>query len=432
VQAGGRLIAAEEVLREVLDRDRPASLALADWGRSHRFAGSGDRAAIGNLVYDCLRKRASLSWVMGSDTPRALVMAAMHRQWHTSMPTLHSLYSGEQHSPSPMTADEIAALEHAKLAGAPDWVRGDYPEWLHPSLSAAFGDRAADEGAALSERASVDLRVNTLKATPDKVLKAFAQHGAVPGRFAPGSIRIPPREGPGRTPNVEADPAHGKGWFEVQDEGSQIAALLAAPKPRQQVADICAGAGGKTLAFAAAMQNSGQIYAYDADATRFRPIFERLKRAGARNVQTLQPGDTSALSALAGRMHLVLVDAPCSGSGTWRRKPDSKWRLKPGQLEQRRATQAQLVDEAALLVRPGGRLEYVTCSVFPEENEDQIAAFLTRHLEFRAQPLAEMTGAQNLLEPLPQAGIASVGYRMTPRLTATDGFYVAVLTRHQS
>ena len=196
----------------------------------------------------------------------------------------------------------------------------------------------------MAERAPVDLRVNTLKATREKVLKAFARHDAAATPYSPIGVRLPPREVGARSPNVEADPAHGRGWFEVQDEGSQIAALLAGAGPRMQVADICAGAGGKTLAMAAQMQNTGQIYAYDSDAVRFRPIFERLKRAGARNVQTLPPGDETALDALEGRMDLVLIDAPCSGTGVWRRRPDAKWRLTSAQLARARSNAKRAVD----------------------------------------------------------------------------------------
>ena len=169
-------------------------------------------------------------------------------------------------------------------------MRGDYPEWLQESFSEAFGEDAIAEGQALAQRAPADLRVNSLKATREKVLKALERHGAVETPYSPLGVRLPPREGGARSPKLEAEPGHGRGWFEVQDEGSQIAALLAGAGPRLQVADICAGAGGKTLALAAQMQNTGQIYAYDADPIRFRPIFERLKRAGARNVQTLPPG----------------------------------------------------------------------------------------------------------------------------------------------
>jgi 16S rRNA (cytosine967-C5)-methyltransferase len=239
---------------------------------------------------------------------------------------------------------------------------------------------------------------------------------------------LPERKGPARSPNVEADPAHGRGWFEVQDEGSQIAALLAGAAPRLQVADICAGAGGKTLAFAAAMQNTGQIYAYDADAVRFRPIFDRLKRAGVRNVQTLPPGQDEALAALAGRMDLVLIDAPCTGTGVWRRRPDAKWRLTPAQLGERLNMQRSLLATGASLVKPGGVLTYVTCSVLPEENAQQVQAFLKVNSSFTEVDLAAASG-NALAASLNRVNSAGPGVQLTPLMHGTDGFYIAALMK---
>ena len=288
---------------------------------------------------------------------------------------------------------------------------------------------AVAKGQALAGRAPVDLRVNTLKATREKVLKAFASYHAAATPYSPIGVRLPPREGGARSPNVEADPAHGRGWFEVQDEGSQIAALLAGASPRLQVADICAGAGGKTLAMAAQMQNTGQIYAYDSDPIRFRPIFERLKRAGARNVQTLPPGQSSALDALESRMDIVLIDAPCSGTGAWRRRPDAKWRLTSAQLAERIATQAGLLQLAAQLLKPKGTLAYITCSVLPEENDKQIKAFLDRNPSFEpveAQQHAEkILGRSVTFDPAPN----KPGLLLTPAQHGTDGFYIALLLK---
>ncbi len=384
MQPGARLQAAIEILTEIAERGRAASIALSDWGRAHRFAGSGDRSAIGNLVYNSLRKKQSLAFLMGDERPRAVALAALRHCWGLTSDEIAKMCDGGAFSPEPLTAEEAQGLENNDLSSAPPWVLGDYPEWLQPSFAAAFGDTAASEGQALAERASIDLRVNTLKATRDKVLKAFQKHGAIETPYSPLGVRLPAREGPSRSPNVEADPAHGRGWFEVQDEGSQIAALLAGVSPRLQVADICAGAGGKTLSFAATMQNTGQIYAYDADAVRFRPIFERLKRAGARNVQTLPPGDEAALDALAGRMDAVIIDAPCTGTGVWRRRPDAKWRLTPAQLQERLDTQRELLTRGASLLKPGGTLTYVTCSILPQENAEQIKAFLATN-RFRSR-----------------------------------------------
>ena len=429
MQSGARLQAAIEILTEIVERARPASVALADWGKAHRFAGSGDRAWIGNLVFDSLRRKQSLSYLMRSETSRAVALAALRNGWNVSVQEIASFCSGEGFCPAPLTSEEESGLANSDLSDAPPWIQGDYPQWLHPSFSEVFGDSAVAEGQALAARAPLDLRVNTLKATRDKVLKAFARHDAAATPYSPVGVRLPPREGGARSPNVEADLAHGRGWFEVQDEASQIAALLAGAGPRMQVADICAGAGGKTLVMAAQMQNTGQIYAYDSDAVRFRPIFERLKRAGARNVQTLSPGDESALAALEGRMDLALIDAPCSGTGVWRRRPDAKWRLTSAQLAERTETQSALLERAARLLKPQGTLAYVTCSILPHENDEQIKAFLEHNPSFSVVD-AEQRAAKVLSQSVTRSSNHNkIGLLLTPARQGADGFYIALLIK---
>jgi 16S rRNA (cytosine967-C5)-methyltransferase len=241
-------------------------------------------------------------------------------------------------------------------------------------------------------------------------------------------VRIEHPPGPGKSPHVEAEPGHGKGWYEVQDEGSQVATLLSGAGPRQQVIDLCAGAGGKTLALAVLMENTGQLYAYDADRLRLRPIFERLKRAGVRNAQVLPAGDVEALAKLEGKMDLVLIDAPCTGSGVWRRRPDAKWRLSPQMLEARLAEQRAVLDEGARLVKPGGRLAYITCSVLPSENRDQVDAFLAGHPEFKLIPWRELWERALPDAPaLPSADGSAETLQMTPLSHGTDGFFIAVM-----
>jgi 16S rRNA (cytosine967-C5)-methyltransferase len=262
----------------------------------------------------------------------------------------------------------------------------------------------------------------------DKALKLAALPRATP---CLRSARPAP-EGQARAPHLEAEAAHGKGWFEVQDEGSQIAALLAGADPRMQVLDLCAGAGGKTLALAAAMQNTGQIYAYDDDKRQLRPIFERLKRAGARNVQAMDAGDEAGLLALGPRFDLVLVDAPCTGSGTWRRKPDSKWRLKPANIPERQAEQRQVLDLGARLTKPGGSLVYVTCSVLPEENADQVAAFLAGHADFAIEPYAGPWRERLACEAPASADGRTDTLQLTPARHGTDGFFIALLRRQDA
>ena len=425
----GRTSAAIEVLADIAERRRPASEALKDWGVGHRFAGSGDRAAIGNLVFDCLRKRSSAAFPMGEDTPRALVLRTLVTEWGMTPDEVSALCDGSRFAPAPLTEDEREGLARALPADALAHVRGDYPEWLSETFADVFGDRAAAEGAALSARAPVDLRVNTLKANRDKALKSLARHEPTPSAYAPSGVRIAPRQGPARSPHVEAEAAHGKGWFEVQDEGSQLAAWLAGAGPRQQVIDLCAGAGGKTLALAAQMENTGQLYAYDADRQRLRPIFERLKRAGARNVQVLPGGEVEGLAALDGKMDLVVIDAPCTGSGVWRRRPDAKWRLSPDMLEARLAEQRAVLDQGAALVKPGGRLAYITCSVLPQENRGQVADFLARHPDFALVPWRDLWAAAIPVTAPDSADGSDETLLMTPLSHGTDGFFVAVLQR---
>jgi 16S rRNA (cytosine967-C5)-methyltransferase len=431
MRPGAQIRAAAEVLEEVLARHQPAAVALAGWGKSHRFAGSGDRAAIGNLVYDALRRRRSLAAQMDTDTPRALALAAAPRALGLSADAVISGADGSPYALAPLSEAEQAALARALPADAPAGVRGDIPDWLEASFVRAFGDAAGEEGAALARRAPLDLRVNTLKADREKVLKALAKFAAVATPLSPAGVRLPAPEGARRQPSVEAEAGHGKGWYEVQDEGSQIAALMAATSPRQQVLDICAGAGGKTLAMAAAMRNTGQIYAYDDDAARLRPIFERLKRAGVRNAQVLPAGDTAALTALGPRFDTVFVDAPCTGTGAWRRRPDAKWRLRPTSLEQRVAEQRAALATAAALTKPGGRLVYVTCSVLPEENRDQVGWFEANHPAFVTLPWRDSWAAGVGGEPPVSAEAGDSALLLTPARHGTDGFFIAVLTRRE-
>lgn len=418
MKTGARLAAAVEILDDMTQHHRTAQVALADWGKSHRFAGSGDRAAIGTLVYDVLRRRQSLAARMQDGGSRALVLAAAPRAFGLTSDAVAALADGSAHSLTALSDDERAGLVRELPADAPAHVAGDFPEWLEPSMTRAFGETAAVEGAALAMRAPVDLRVNTLKADRERVLKALAHFNAAPTTISSVGVRIAAPEGAAKAPHVEAEAAHGKGWFEVQDEGSQIAAAIAGASPRQQILDLCAGAGGKTLAMAAAMLNTGQIIAYDRDKSQLRPIFERLKRAGVRNVQTSTGGDEAAIRANGPRFDVVLVDAPCTGSGTWRRKPDAKWRLKPQNLAQRLEEQHAVLELASALVKPGGRLVYVTCSVLPEENQDQITAFMARHVSFTLQPF-EVAGLS------PSKGTVT----LTPHQTETDGFFVANLSK---
>jgi len=425
---GARVAAAIEVLEDIIERRRPAPDALKDWGLTHRFAGSKDRAAISSLAFDALRRKASAAWIMQGETPRAILIGALHLQRGLPLEEVAALYSGEGHSPAPLSEKESERLSAASLDGAPLHVAADIPEWLAPHFLAAFGERAIEEGRALAERAPVDLRVNRLKDTRDKALAALAHLNAAPTPFSPIGLRIEPSPD-GRGPALTAEPAFAKGWIEIQDEGSQLASLLCAAKPGEQVLDLCAGGGGKTLALAAEMENRGQIYATDTDGRRLMPIYKRLERANVRNVQVRAPrGAADILGDLRDRCDLVLIDAPCTGTGTWRRNPDAKWRIRPGALAERIKAQDDLLTRAADFVKPGGRIVYVTCSVLRDENEDRVSAFLQTHPQFALQS-AETTIARAGLELLRSFATNDVGLRLSPATSHTDGFYVAMLTR---
>src|SRR3984893_8405477 len=426
---GARIAAAIEVVEEIEARKRPAADALKDWGPSHRFAGSGDRAAIASLVFDAQRKRASSAFLMADETPRASVLGALRQVRGMSAGALAALCSGEGHAPPPLNAGEAERLSAGDLTGAPSFVAGDFPAWLEPSLAAVFGPAVVAEMSALATRAPVDLRVNTLKTTREKVLAGLANLRAAPTPYSPSWWRLPLAPD-GRGPALAAEPAYIKGLAEIQDEGSQLAAILALAKPGEQVLDLCAGAGGKTLALAASMQNKGQIHATDRDAARLMRSIARLERAGVRNVQLRAPrGKINVLAGLEGRCDLVFVDAPCTGTGTWRRNPDAKWRIRPGALAIRVAEQDQALEEAARFVKPRGRILYVTCSLLREENEDRLAAFLGAHADYRTLPVREMVEMAQLPELERFASRLGFGLRLTPLTGGTDGFFIVMLIR---
>jgi 16S rRNA (cytosine967-C5)-methyltransferase len=412
MRLAGRIAAAVEVLHEVLTRHRPASEALKDWGKAHRFAGSGDRHAIGTLVYDSLRTKLSSSLRGGGDSARQIVFGALINHWNMTVDALAAL-AGEQHGPGPLTEPEIKALR-VELAAEP-WTATNVPQWLWPQFIAQFGDDAVAQGRALAERAPIDLRANTLKASREQVIEALSRFAAIAGPLSPWAVRMAAQGPDQKHVNVEIEPAHGMGWFEVQDAASQVAALLSGAKPGERVADICAGAGGKTLALAAMMQNEGELIAHDKDRRRLRPIFERLTRAGVTNVRVEEP---------SGLFDCVVIDAPCSGSGAWRRKPDSKWKLTRKLLDQRKSDQREVLKRGAALVKPGGRLIYITCSVLAEENTEQISWFLGSVPEFS---LMHFTQAWN--EAPPSADGRNDTLLLTPHTHDTDGFFVAVMTK---
>ncbi len=427
MRPAAHLAAAIEVLDAWQKSEAQADEVLAAWGRAHRFAGAKDRAAIAAHVYTVFRRYAAALWRMGSDVPRALLLGALRED--VSVGDIEALFTGQAYAPSPLSVEECAALA-AAIDNPPNWVRYNYPQWLEPMLLAEFGDALAAEMAALNMRAPLDLRVNTLKTTREAARAALAASGlpAVACPYAPHGLRLPAGN------KLTEHPLHKSGAVEIQDEGSQLASLFCGAKPGMLVIDLCAGAGGKSLAFAAEMRNEGRILACDADEARLARSVPRTERAGVRIVehrviQDWAPQDGGPdpdFGDMQDRADLVVVDAPCSGSGTWRRAPDARWRLTAEALQALTLTQSRLLERASSLVRPGGRLVYVTCSVLPVENQAQIESCLVRD---RGLALAQP------MHVLAEAGLDAIsmkeglGLRLTPARHGTDGFFVACLTR---
>ena len=421
-------IAAAIDLLEVIEGapKRPADAVANDFFRTRRYIGSGDRRAVSDRVWTVLRGRRRIGWWLG-DAPqsaRLLVAASLLLEgWSKS--GVQQAFSGGQFAAAPLDRTEAAAvtkieghtLDHPAM---PDAVRLEIPDWLLPHLVARFGTSLPAEMAALALPAPLDLRVNLLKTDRDAAKAALAAEGweAEPTKLSPWGLRIE-----GRRP-VTSGPAFQSGLVEIQDEGSQLVAALVGAEPGMRVVDWCAGAGGKTLALAGAMANKGQIVACDVSAPRLDGAVRRLRRAGVHNVERhlVEPGD-KWLKRRAGTFDRVLVDAPCTGTGTWRRNPDARLRLKPTDLAELLPKQASILDTAQTLVRKGGRLVYATCSLLEEENEAQVTSFLLRHAEFAVVPLVR---AWPLDQPPPNSGDF---LSLTPARHGTDGFFTAMLER---
>ncbi len=433
MQDGAKAAAAIAVLTDMVDAKRPAKIALKAWGRAARYAGARDRAYVSGLVLDALRHKSAIAAAMGSDSPRSLVIGTLGRVWERAAEKIDTDFTQSEHAPEPLTQEEKSGLQ-SDISDEPEYVQANVPKWLWPNFERAFAERVVAEAKGMNTRAPVDLRLNELKRPAIDSLKAVSKIGGQGLEWLPTAARIPAPSADTRSGHVQSLPGFAKGWLEVQDAGSQFVTLCTGIGGGSQVLDYCAGGGGKTLALAQQMQNKGQVFAYDRDGRRLVPIHARLKRAGVRNVQVRDPRDDDPLGDLTGKMHAVLIDAPCTGTGTWRRHPDAKWRLREGQLQVRMNEQAQVLRQAAPFARSGGMMFYVTCSLLAEENEDQVDGFLAEHNEFTRVSIGEIAKLGGLLNPagllmLEKCLTASGDLRMSPHSADTDGFYMAALRR---
>lgn len=418
----GQIAAAIELLAAIdATPARPADGIANDYFRARRFIGSSDRRAISDRVWRIFRTHRRLVWWLADkQTPRLLVAASLLLDGG-GMVDVETTFTGGRFGPAPLAPSEQLALRRLQgralnHASMPDAVRLEMPDWLLPLLSPRL-DTA--ELMALLEPAPLDLRVNLLKATREEAAAALAAEGleATATPFSPWGLRIEGRR------QVTTGPAFRAGLIEIQDEGSQLVAALTGARPGLRIADLCAGAGGKTLALAMMMQNRGQLVACDVSAARLDAAVRRLRRAGVHNVERhlIEAGDKWS-KRRAGTFDRVLVDAPCTGTGTWRRNPDARLRLTEADLAELLPKQAAILDQAATLVRIAGRLVYATCSLLSEENEDQVTAFLTRHPGFALVPLARAW--EGGAPPNPGDFLS-----LTPARHGTDGFFAAVIER---
>ncbi|HEV7268790.1 MAG TPA: RsmB/NOP family class I SAM-dependent RNA methyltransferase [Falsiroseomonas sp.] len=429
----GRIQAAIELLAALeAEPRRPADAIANDYFRARRFIGSGDRRAVSELAWGVVRQRIRLDWHLAragaQPSPRLLLAAQLLVVEGWPPQKLAGHFTGDRFAPAPLEPAEVELVR--RLAGSPllhgdmpEGVRLNLPDWALPGLRARFGTRLATEAAAMEAAAPLDLRANLLRTTRDSARLALAGEGipAEPMPFSPWGLRVADRR------PVSATAAFKEGLVEVQDEGSQLVALVTDAQPGMRVADYCAGAAGKTLALAAAMGNRGHIVACDVSAVRLEGAGRRLRRAGVDNAERHRLVAGDKWRKRRGRsFDRVLVDAPCTGSGTWRRNPDARLRTTARDLAELSAKQSVILDDASDLVRPGGRLVYATCSLLPEEDEMQIEHFLGRHPDFVVRPVPGLWAELRPGVPPPGEGPF---LSLSPAGHGTDGFFAAVLER---
>jgi 16S rRNA (cytosine967-C5)-methyltransferase len=421
-----RLQAIIDLLQEIESAAQPCDAVISAYFRARRYIGSKDRQAVAGAVYDVLRHWYRLNWwndYLGSHDMRTLIMLYLTLIQEEKPDAIQKLYNGDDHAPAELSENERKFLRgltgrtliHPQMSDA---VKLECPEWAYAKLESIFGDRITEELQAMQEPAQLDIRVNALKMSRDDVKAALSAEKitARPTPFSPWGLRVAGR------PPLSQLALFKDGAVEIQDEGSQLIALLCDAQPGMSVVDFCAGAGGKTLALAATMQNKGRLVACDVLGGRLQRAKLRFRRAGAHNIsiQELNNENDQWVKRSAGRYDRVLVDAPCSGTGTWRRNPDARWKELGPKLDELVALQARILQSASRLVKPGGELIYATCSLLPDENNMQVESFLNANPDFTLLPahlrLPEETKAKDYLS-------------LSPAAHKTDGFFGAVMQK---
>ncbi len=431
MKQAARFQSAIDLLTRIRMGKIPMDATIRDFMAQRRFIGSKDRTAIVERVYRAMRGNARLGWWVSQkftqDTARLRLLADCVLSDKLSEQEVAEIFSGDKYAPEALSEEEkgfASFLQGRELYSAdmPAAVRCECPDWAEPKFKSVYGDDFEPQLSAMLDSAPLDLRVNTVKGDVDTVMQSLAKDAVRTEKttYSPIGLRAAGK------PFMSDSKAFRAGQVEIQDEGSQLIALLSGVKPGMRVLDFCAGGGGKTLVMAAMMENKGNIVAMDNDTRRLEKGRVRYKKAGVHNIEVRSLEEEQHrkwLRRQKGTMDVVLVDAPCSSSGTWRRNPDLRWRFYGPSLDEILSMQSDILDRVADKVKPGGRLVYATCSLFAEENEHQVAAFLVRHPDYKVLPLKD---AWSFKTPIPCDGDY---LRMTPKQHGTDGFFAAILQK---
>jgi len=425
----GQVQTAIELLEELQGLSTPADRYMSLFFKKRRYIGSSDKGVVADITYTVYRRQGELRYILeqlglSADMPYNLVLVALYHCFGKTIEEIAAVYEGSEYSPEALSKHEMDLLKKVSkvnMKDAPAPARANFPEWLEPSLIKSFGDNLVAEMRALGDRATTDIRVNTLKASLNGVQKELKLGGFDMQRteISPWGLRMASRR------SLFNSEAFKKGWFEIQDEGSQLITLASGVASGMTVVDFCAGAGGKTLGLSAMMENKGTVYACDTNQRRLDELPKRVKRSGAGNIrrQHLQTEHTKWVKRHKNMADVVLIDAPCTGTGTWRRSPDSKWRINEESLNNLLKTQQDIMQSAQRMVKVGGRLVYATCSVLQEENQEQIEKFLNTQEGFEVQSVSKFAPEIKPFET--EEGFAC----LSPLKSGTDGFFIAILKR---
>ncbi len=410
MRPAARLHTIAELLALSQNSRQPLDRMVQTWGRQNRYAGSKDRRDIADRLFAIYRHYGDLTARLGNDEPLLVAMLAKHLLDDVELDEVLALADGSRHAPPPLASADEASLRHG--AQTPPDNRADalsVPSWLLPELEAQLGAACDEVMRKMAARAPTDVRVNILKGSRDEAIAALADEDvkATPHPHVETALRL---EG---SPRLLDGRAYQSGLVEVQDAGAQAVSLMVGAQPFDTVMDFCAGGGGKALAMAAQMQNKGRVLVHDALSERMADVPQRAARAGVDIIETIAPQNLPDWQA---QCDVVVADVPCSGAGRWRRAPETKWRLTQDELSELVALQADILQQAAALVKPGGRLVYITCSLLACENNTQVARFMTKNQQF---------GLVDVILPMGEAGQT----QWHPANADSDGLYCAIMQR---